>query len=168
VMQSQMESLVTLQGRSYQAKHKTTPRRESQLLPQQRISSSGVTQDVTTPEEASKPSLPAFQAQLRGDLQGHEALDGIDGFSTLTERYINLLKESESALKPLDENATPEEREAYNQRLGVPETPEGYELPVHDADKNAATSFAKLAHERRCATRTSQPKPCTSQSWTTP
>jgi hypothetical protein len=109
--------------------------------------SSGVTQDVTTPEEASKPSLPAFQAQLRGDLQGHEALNGIDGFSTLTERYINLLKESESALKPLDENATPEEREAYNQRLGVPETPEGYELPVHDADKNAATSFAKLAHE---------------------
>jgi CRISPR/Cas system CSM-associated protein Csm2 small subunit len=114
----------------------TTPAEES---------SSGVTQDVTTQEEASKPSLPAFQAQLRGDLQGHEALEGIDSFSTLTQKYIELRQESASALKPLGEDATPEEREAYYQRLGVPETPDAYELPEHEADKSAAGNFAKLA-----------------------
>ena len=56
---------------------------------------------------------------------------------------------SEAALMPLSEDATPEEVEAYQQRLsqflGVPESADGYELPDGTPDE-VATVLRNIAH----------------------
>ena len=56
---------------------------------------------------------------------------------------------SEAALMPLSDDATPEEMEAYQQRLnqflGVPDTADGYELPDGTPDE-VATVLRNIAH----------------------
>ena len=82
-------------------------------------------------------TMPAFVSQLEGDLQKDERLtlykdktlsDFVkDSFKT-GEDFKSLREVNEKMIKPLDENATDEERTTFRKAFNVPESIEGYEV----------------------------------------
>lgn len=63
------------------------------------------------------------------------------------EKLLGFDKAGRTIVLP-GENATPEEIKAFNAKLGVPETPDGYKLPVPDGvDDSFAKTAAQWFHE---------------------
>lgn len=117
-------------------------------------------QDGTTQTDATPQSQPAtgengrtdspqasdsWHRQLRLDLRGNEALAGINSPSELAERYI---EQQKNAVTVPGEDATDEDWAAYHQKMGVPESPEGYQLEPNDiVPEKYVNDFAQRAHE---------------------
>jgi hypothetical protein len=96
--------------------------------------------------EATKP----FMAQLRGDYKTDPRVAEYDGFNEIVDDLLRTKETTSSMLRVPGEEATPEERAAFNRAIGVPETTADYEFNVpKDAEGAAklAEEVAFLAHE---------------------
>jgi hypothetical protein len=103
------------------------------------------------PETASNERTDTPQAsdswhrQLRLDLRGHEGLAGLTSASELAERYIDL---SSKAVTVPGEEATEEDWAAYHAKMGVPESPDGYQLePTETVPEQYVKDFAARAQK---------------------
>jgi hypothetical protein len=71
----------------------------------------------------------------------------------IVDTALKLREEVSKRIKPLDNNATPEDRAKYYKAMGVPETPDQYqfvlppEVKVSDADKALLAAVLPIAHE---------------------
>lgn len=94
--------------------------------------------------------LPKDLADKKQILGQFKDINGV--LKTLASQQKMLGKKADAVIVP-DENATPEERAAFLKKLGVPETPEGYQLRPKDLpqgfewDENIAKEFNQLAHQ---------------------
>lgn len=115
----------------------------------------GATQTDATPQSEpatgdngrtdSPQASDSWHRQLRLDLRGNEALAGINSPSELAERYI---EQQKNGITVPGEDATDEDRAAYYQKMGVPESPEGYQLEPNDiVPEKYVNDFAQRAHE---------------------
>jgi len=73
-------------------------------------------------------SQPAWTAQLPDDLKGHDGLTGFQTIGELGKAYLDLHGKSGGAVQLPGENATEDELKAFFDRLGRPETSEGYKF----------------------------------------
>lgn len=80
------------------------------------------------PQPTEEPELKKWKYQLRKERQGNAFLDQFDSIDDLAMYAIN---KSEIAGIP-GEEATDAERTEFLKALGVPETPEGYELEIDE------------------------------------
>lgn len=85
---------------------------------------------------------PGWIAQLPDDLKGNETFTGYKTIGELAKAHLDTsgkVTELEGKLAgtipKLSENATDEEKAAYRLAMGVPETPEAYDLPRPDLPK---------------------------------
>ncbi len=95
--------------------------------------------------------------RLPKELQAHKQILGqfkdIDGaLKTLVSQQKMLGKKADAVIVP-DENATPEEKSAFLKKLGIPDSPDAYQLRPKDLpagyewDDNIAKEFNALAHQ---------------------
>jgi len=104
-------------------------------------------------------SEPTWRETLPDDLKTDKSLEKFKDVPSLAKSYLEAQKAvskamNEKGVKVPGENATPEEIAEYRKTLGIPETPDGYELEspalpegmVFDQDK--AKAFAELAHAK--------------------
>jgi hypothetical protein len=84
----------------------------------------------TTPSaQAGEPeSFPAYMAQLEGDLKANKTIGKYKSISELSRAYLELDGKLGAAIIPPGENATPEEKAAYIERLRGVKTPEDYKV----------------------------------------
>jgi hypothetical protein len=85
--------------------------------------------DVSSADTDKKPT---WTEQVKGDLQGNEILGR---FSTVTEaatRLVELEGSAANSISKLGEDATDEQRDAYFNALGRPESADGYEFSIPD------------------------------------
>ena len=68
-----------------------------------------------------------FEKDDTGKLKTANLADHKD-FPSLLKSHVNLQSKLGTAIQPLKEDATPEERAEFHQRFGCPKTVEGYEL----------------------------------------
>ncbi len=90
-------------------------------------------------------TMPAFTQQLDGSLQKDERVsqwyktqtesgkkgtisDLVNDHLTLAETFAKMKGEVEGKVKVPGEKATPEEQAAFRKALGIPESPDGYEI----------------------------------------
>lgn len=112
------------------------------------------TQETDVPK-----SEPTWREALPDDLKTDKSLEKFKDVPSLAKSYLEAQKAASKAMNAKGviipgENATPEEVSAYRKALGVPETPDGYELEsptlpegmVFDTDK--AKKLAELAHAK--------------------
>lgn len=95
--------------------------------------------------------LPGTLALPPDILKQFPTLSKFKSVPDLAKSYAESEKLLGRSIRIPDEKATPEERAAFNQKLGVPEKPEGYEFKRPDGvpiDENLEASFRKFAHER--------------------
>ena len=104
-------------------------------------------------DKVTEPHRPAWMEQLPDDLKGNELLTGFRTIGELGKKFIELDgRVKKSVLLPGDD-ATEEERAEFFNRLGRPETPDGYELKrpeLPDAihyDEEQEAEFRKTAHQ---------------------
>lgn len=95
---------------------------------------------------------------LPPDLQAEKEFENYKDVASLakahleTKRYASKLR-NEKLVIPT-EHSTPEERIAFNKAIGVPDNPDGYELPVPELpegmefDEEKTNKFKALAHEK--------------------
>jgi hypothetical protein len=94
--------------------------------------------------------LPKELAEHKQILGQFKDIDG--ALKTLVSQQKMLGKKADAILIP-DEKATPEEKAAFLKKLGVPESPEAYQLRPKDLpagyewDDNVAKEFNTLAHQ---------------------
>ena len=102
------------------------------------------------------PQAPGWLAQLSDDLKGNEAFTGYQTISDLAKDHLSLKEKTTelegklgNTIPKLSENATDEEKAAFRQAMGVPETPDKYELARPDnipVDEAMETWFRTEAH----------------------
>jgi len=73
-------------------------------------------------------NTPAWMEQLTDDLKGNEALTQFENLSDLGKSFVDLHGKSANAIQLPGEEATDEERGAFFNSLGRPETPDGYKV----------------------------------------
>lgn len=87
-----------------------------------------------------------WRAGLPESLRNHEAFQAMGKVGDLGKAYLDQSDKLQRAVMIPGENAPPEERKAFLQKLGVPERPEDYEISTEDASFN--DHFRKAAHEQ--------------------
>jgi hypothetical protein len=106
--------------------------------------------------EVQGGGVPAWTAQLSDDLKGNEAFTGYKTISDLAKDHLSLKgkatelegKLTSDYIPKLTENATDEQKAAYRAALGVPDTPDGYEVDLPDGDDGSLSKwFKSQAHE---------------------
>jgi len=85
------------------------------------------------------------------DLRSNKTLSKFKTAGDLAQSYVNLERRLGSSVEIPGEQATPEQKSAFYQRLGVPETVEGYEAPAApegvELDTEYFGAFRTKAHE---------------------
>jgi hypothetical protein len=98
-------------------------------------------------------NTPAWAAQLDGDLQKNEKLTSFKTIGEMGKAFLETSGKLENAIFPPGENATDEDRAAFYNKLGRPETLEGYSIskpegiPDEFYNTESEASFRKLSHE---------------------
>lgn len=75
------------------------------------------------------------------------AQDGKVSIPNALKSYVELEKMLGNSIRVPGENATNEEKTRFRRQLGVPDSPDDYQLPSTDENKEIITAFAKAAHE---------------------
>ena len=116
--------------------------------------------DTATAPTSTPDATPATPAPWYGELP-EDLADSRSFFDQFKDRdsFLKSAKETKAALsrklegfvKLPGETATPEELASFRQALGIPETPDGYEVQVQVPegmawDETALTPFKELAH----------------------
>ena len=107
------------------------------------------TEGSDKPNEGGEPGTNhsiGWRAGLPESLRNHEAFSAMGKVGDLGKAYLEQTDKLSRAVMIPGENATPEERKAFLQKLGVPERPEDYEISTEDASFN--DQFRKVAHEQ--------------------
>lgn len=95
--------------------------------------------------------FPAWMAQLEGNLKSDTALTKFKTLSELGKAYRELEGKLGKAVVPPDENAKPEDIEAYYKKLGRPDKPENYALetkaPKEIVSEELTKAFKEQAHK---------------------
>jgi hypothetical protein len=97
---------------------------------------------------------PSWLDNAPNSHKNNEAFYGYESPGSLMDAHMELLGQKDRVTVP-GENATAEEKAAYNKAVGIPEKPEDYgftkpaDLPEGVGwDQEAADSFAKFCHEK--------------------
>lgn len=106
-------------------------------------------QDSASPDPSTESSEKlGWRRQLKQDYWEHEKAKGFSSPSELFEKYLEQESRLEGAIVAPGEDATEEDLAAYRSAIGVPDTPDGYQLTAPDGIAQEATDlFAKRAHE---------------------
>lgn len=136
------------------------------------------TEQVTTPEAAAAPAEPvkaeanpwdgigeSFLSQFTDPDEKSKVQAWMGRYATPTDAiraaWVNNVKFQKGEVVPaLPKNATPEQIKAYQEAMGVPETPEGYfagalpdGLVIGDEDKPIFDELAKHMHSKGVSTK---------------
>lgn len=87
-----------------------------------------------------------WRAGLPETLRNHEAFTAMGKVGDLGKAYLDQADKLARAVVIPGTDATPEDRKAFLQKLGVPQNPEDYEISTEDASFN--DQFRKAAHEQ--------------------
>lgn len=71
---------------------------------------------------------PTWNEQLPEDMRENEAFHGHQTIGDFAKSYLDLQSARESAIQVPGEDATDEDRNAFYSKMGVPETPDAYEI----------------------------------------
>lgn len=88
-----------------------------------------------------------WRAGLPADLRDKSEFTAMRTVGELGKSYLDAQSKLEHAIVPPGENARQDEIQAFRAKLGVPESPDGYEID-ESGDKDFATEFRKAAHEQ--------------------
>ena len=106
----------------------------------------------TTDAPAAEPALTEKPEWLPDKYWRNDKID-VESLAKSHNGLAELLGKKAQAVVPPNEKSTPEEVAAYRKAIGVPETPEGYELKPEQMpdgvtwDDNVAKQAAELAHK---------------------
>jgi hypothetical protein len=109
--------------------------------------------DTTGDNTGGSGNRPAWMEQLPDDLKGNEALTGFQTIGDLGKSYLDLRGKLENSIQLPGDDADDAAKDAFYNKLGRPETPDGYqfqrpELPegaVYDEQMEA--DFRQHAHQ---------------------
>ena len=108
--------------------------------------------EIQTPAEiASGGSGDGFLEMIPEDLREHPSLSPIKDVPNLVRSYVNAQRLIGADKVPLPENPSDEDLDRIADRLGRPETPQGYEIAVDGniVTEKVATEFSDIAHQLR-------------------
>ena len=105
----------------------------------------------TPAEVAQGGSGNSFMEMIPEELREHPSLSPIKDVGNLARSYVNAQRLIGSDKVPLPKNPTEEDLDNIYSKLGRPETPEGYELPVDGnvITEEVAQQYADIAHNLR-------------------
>ena len=105
----------------------------------------------TPAEVAQGGSGNDFLSTIPEDLRDHPSLSPIKDVGNLARSYVNAQKLIGADKIPMPVNPTDEDLDRIYGRLGRPETPEGYEIPVDGniVTEDVAKDYANVAHKLR-------------------
>jgi len=106
-----------------------------------------MTEDTINQPAAGTP--PAWTAQLEPDLRSNEILTQQKTITDLGKSYLDLHGKSQNAIQLIGEDATDEDRATFFNKLGRPETPDGYELARPELPEGMPYDEAKEAQYRK-------------------
>jgi hypothetical protein len=99
------------------------------------------------------PSYPSFHNQFPERLRGHEAF-GQKSLGEIAEQFVELAGRQDKVVELPGEDASPEKRQEFYRKLGVPEKPAGYEFKKPEDwpasypwDQKDAQAFAEAAYK---------------------
>jgi|GEM_PF-5560962 len=102
---------------------------------------------------SNAPSYPSFHNQFPERLRGHEAF-GQKSLGEIAEQFVELAGRQDRVVEIPGEDASPEKRQEFYRKLGVPEKPAEYELKkpedwpkTYTWDQKDAQSFAEAAYK---------------------
>lgn len=104
-------------------------------------------------EVTTEVAKPTWIEQLPEDLRSDESFHGFRTIGELVIAHKNSLAEREGLVRVPGEDASDEDRAAYHKLIGVPETPDGYELAPPEGlreglyNKDMEAAFRAKAHE---------------------
>jgi hypothetical protein len=96
---------------------------------------------------------PTWIEQLPEDMRADESFHGFKTIGDLANAHKTSLSERDGLIRVPGEDATDEDRSAFNKAIGVPETPDGYELSPPEGlkeglyNKDIEASFRAKVHE---------------------
>lgn len=114
--------------------------------------------NVSPSQQGQAGNLPPLKEMLPPDLQSEKEFENYKDVASLakahleTKRYASKLR-NEKLSVPTDKSS-PEEIAAFNKAIGVPDNPDGYELPVPELpegmqfDEEKTNKFKALAHSK--------------------
>jgi hypothetical protein len=132
---------------------------ESTLLEDQQTQTTETTKETKTESKTEGTGTSAAEytppgqwvAALKEEYRADKRLSGMKGPSDLYEAFVKHDKRLSDAIFIPGETATDADKAAYRKRLGVPDTPDGYEIPDEvngvKFDPESKKAFTKLAHE---------------------
>ena len=105
----------------------------------------------TPAEVAQGGSGNSFMEMIPEELREHPSLSPIKDVGNLARSYVNAQRLIGSDKVPLPKNPTEEDLDNIYSKLGRPETPQGYELPVDGnvITEEVAAQYADIAHNLR-------------------
>tara|TARA_R100001443_G_scaffold2676_4_gene8765 strand:- start:6263 stop:7108 length:846 start_codon:yes stop_codon:yes gene_type:complete len=105
----------------------------------------------TPAEVAEGGSGNSFMEMIPEELREHPSLSPIKDVGNLARSYVNAQRLIGSDKVPLPKNPTEEDLDNIYSKLGRPETPQGYELPVDGnvITEEVAAQYADIAHNLR-------------------
>jgi len=105
----------------------------------------------TPAEVAQGGSGNSFMEMIPEELREHPSLSPIKDVGNLARSYVNAQRLIGSDKVPLPKNPTEEDLDNIYSKLGRPETPQGYELPVDGnvITEEVASAYADIAHNLR-------------------
>ena len=105
----------------------------------------------TPAEVAQGGSGNSFMEMIPEELREHPSLSANKRCCNLARSYVNAQRLIGSDKVPLPKNPTEEDLDNIYSKLGRPETPQGYELPVDGnvITEEVASAYADIAHNLR-------------------
>lgn len=115
----------------------------------------GAEASVTPGGDVSRGAAPDWRSGLSEELRADTAIAGMDGVATLAKSYVEARSKvsSENSVVIPGNTATQQERNAFYERLGRPDSFEKYELPTEGmpatfkADESRVTLMKQKAFE---------------------
>lgn len=108
--------------------------------------------DVQTAPEAAPLTLEKWRDSLPDDLKGSPSLEGVNDVETLAKRFIDTKKMvGANTVKIPGSDASDEERAAFYDKLGRPESPDKYELPQEGLPEGFEPNEGRLTAMREAA-----------------
>lgn len=105
---------------------------------------------VPAPAPSSGPGPTDWRAVLPPELRNEKTLEKFKGPAELARSYVEIEKYRGRSVAIPGPDATPQEKDAFLARLGRPEAPDKYVLPLPespDIDQNLVSDFKTMAHK---------------------
>jgi hypothetical protein len=112
---------------------------------------------VEAPVVAAEPEKLGWKTELPESIRGHEAFSAYKTKTDLWQGHIDAMTarkdleaKLENVIPKLPENATDEQKAAFRTAIGVPDTPDAYELDIPEGvpvDEDFMGAFKQWAHK---------------------